>query len=39
MRQKIIVWWYDSEYNNVLFQTPAIVDDGISYWVYSYLPN
>jgi hypothetical protein len=24
-------WWYDGEYNNVLFKTPAIVDDGVSF--------
>ncbi len=24
-------WWYDGEYNNVLFQTPAIKDDGVSF--------
>jgi hypothetical protein len=23
-------WWYDGEENNVLFDTPAIVDDGVS---------
>jgi hypothetical protein len=24
-------WWYDGEFNNVLFKTPAIVDDGVSF--------
>ncbi len=24
-------WWYDGEYNNVLFKTPAIADDGVSF--------
>src|SRR6201999_4536940 len=24
-------WWYDGEYNNVLFKTPAIKDDGVSF--------
>jgi hypothetical protein len=24
-------WWYDGEYNNVLFKTPAISDDGVSF--------
>ncbi len=24
-------WWYDGEYNNVLFKTPATEDDGISF--------
>jgi hypothetical protein len=24
-------WWYDGEYNNVLFKTPAITDDGVSF--------
>jgi len=23
-------WWYDGEFNNVLFKTPAITDDGVS---------
>ncbi|HEX4273053.1 MAG TPA: hypothetical protein VHZ32_16800, partial [Rhizomicrobium sp.] len=25
------VWWYDGEYNNILFKTPAIADDGVSF--------
>lgn len=24
-------WWYDGEFNNVLFKTPAIADDGVSF--------
>jgi hypothetical protein len=24
-------WWYDGEFNNVLFKTPAITDDGVSF--------
>jgi Protein of unknown function (DUF2961) len=24
-------WWYDGEYNNVLFKTPPTVDDGVSF--------
>jgi hypothetical protein len=24
-------WWYDGEYNNVLFKTPATADDGVSF--------
>jgi hypothetical protein len=24
-------WWYDGEYNNVLFKTAAIADDGVSF--------
>jgi Protein of unknown function (DUF2961)/Bacterial alpha-L-rhamnosidase 6 hairpin glycosidase domain len=28
-------WWYDGEYNNVLFKTPAIADDGVSFTNYS----
>ena len=24
-------WWYDGEYNNVLFKTPPIADDGVSF--------
>jgi hypothetical protein len=24
-------WWYDGEYNNILFKTPAIADDGVSF--------
>lgn len=24
-------YWYDGEFNNVLFKTPAIVDDGVSF--------
>jgi hypothetical protein len=24
-------WWYDGEYNNVLFKTPAIADAGVSF--------
>jgi len=24
-------YWYDGEFNNVLFKTPAIVDDGLSF--------
>lgn len=24
-------WWYDGEFNNVLFKTPATTDDGISF--------
>jgi hypothetical protein len=24
-------WWYDGEYNNVLFRTPPIADDGVSF--------
>ena len=23
-------WWYDGEFNNVLFKTPVITDDGVS---------
>jgi hypothetical protein len=25
------VWWYDGEFNNVLFKTPPLADDGISF--------
>lgn len=25
------VWWYDGEFNNVLFKTPAIADDGVCF--------
>jgi hypothetical protein len=37
-------YWYDGEYNNVLFKTPAIEDDGVSFngagtFVVSILPN
>lgn len=24
-------WWYDGEFNNVLFKTPSIADDGVSF--------
>jgi hypothetical protein len=24
-------WWYEGEFNNILFKTPAIVDDGVSF--------
>jgi hypothetical protein len=24
-------WWYDGEFNDVLFKTPAITDDGVSF--------
>src|SRR6202044_3345401 len=24
-------WWYDGEYNDVLFKTPPIADDGVSF--------
>lgn len=24
-------WWYDGEFNNILFKTPAITDDGVSF--------
>jgi hypothetical protein len=24
-------WWYDGEFNNVLFKTPPIADDGVSF--------
>jgi hypothetical protein len=24
-------WWYDGEFNNILFDTPAIADDGVSF--------
>jgi hypothetical protein len=24
-------WWYDGEFNNILFKTPSIADDGVSF--------
>lgn len=37
-------YWYDGEYNNVLFNTPAVVDDRVSFtgastFTVSVLPN
>ncbi len=31
VRQISGAWWYDGEYNNVLFKTPAIADSGVSF--------
>jgi hypothetical protein len=28
-------WWYDGEFNNILFKTPAIADDGVSFTNHS----